>query len=346
MVRLKQIYDNRININVLRRNLENASQNNKIIVKKQIYVLGIEKENLSSSKPTSVFEQYKKQRKVSKIECKINYFQCIFDRQWQSRSAQLLKNPSKNLATLIQAGKLLRAKTEIIFTNTDHCTICNHKYVFDCQRYVNICIHCKVVKIVLIADEDTMNDILVLREHVVNSVPTTQSSTSVRNGRLTLYKKFMYQFAEDVPEVPEEVFAVIYNNLSSVHMLTSFRCKSVPVTDILRNNNYKEWISQSMRITMLFNGEKVPCINTQLLQKCLTRFEHVSLITLNDVKLLSFEILTHVFLTLENEKVIAGLFLLPRSKNVLINMIARIKIMCEACKKVYIENWDYSHALL
>ena len=129
-------------------------------------------------------------------------------------------------------------------------------------------------------------------------------------------------------------------------MLTSFRCKSVPVTDILRNNNYKEWISQSMRITMLFNGEKVPCINTQLLQKCLTRFEHVSLITLDEVKLLPFEILTHVFLTLENEKFIAGLFLLPRSKNVLINMIMRIKIMCEACKKVYSENWDYSHALL
>ena len=66
MVRLRQIYDNRININVLRRNLENASQNNKIIVNKQLDLLRIEKEKLSSSIPTSVFDTYKKQRKVLK----------------------------------------------------------------------------------------------------------------------------------------------------------------------------------------------------------------------------------------------------------------------------------------
>ena len=346
MVRLKQIYENRINHHVLRRNLESAAKKNIIIIKNKCESLQTEKDLLSAKKPSTVFEHYKIQRRVSKLNATMKYYEKTFDKQWQVRMEQILNIQSTNLATLIHAGKLMRTTSEVIFINADYCSKCNQKYIFDCQKYINICRKCKVVKSVLIADEDIMNDTLVFREHIVNSVVTTQCSTTIRNGRVSLYRKFLQQFSEDSPSIPEEVFATIYLNLSSIHMLTSFRCKSVPVTDILRNNNYKEWISHSSRITMLFNGEKIPSINNDLFQRLYIRFDHVSQIVSSNVKLLPFEILTHVFLTLEKENTLAGHFLLPRSHTVLVNMLLRVKNMCESCKKIYPENWDYTHALI
>lgn len=251
-------------------------------------------------------------------------------RKWEDQKAQLEAGIS-SVASLVYLQKIIKDPTSVFYHKCDTCKKCQESLIFDHIQYNNICPRCHEVTNVLIASEDLSTDIMIFKaqtEMNISSTNITKKNTS--KNRVPLYKRYLQQFSNHMPEIPKEVFATIYLNLSSVHILSSARARHAPISSILRNNGMTQYIHQSMRITKLFNGQKVPNISDALMDRLLTRFEIICRVYTGYK--LTFEMVTYVLLKMENENTLAECFSLPSSKNVLKKSYNKLVRIVDECK--------------
>ncbi len=177
------------------------------------------------------------------------------------------------------------------------------------------------------------------------------SKTHIANklGNITTYRKYVMQFAPDACPIPKHVWKLLYESFASIHLLSSLRCKPVPVTKILKDNNLQMYISHSARITKLFNGEPVPVLSHQLIENLLRRWKE-----LRDVAALStdikglpagIEMLTHVFLLAEGRPDLASAFTTHKTNNVSATQTQKFCQLIEKCARTSklswrIESWN------
>ena len=181
----------------------------------------------------------------------------------------------------------------------------------------------------------------------------SKSQAASKLGIIGPYRKYIMQFAPDACEIPKHVWKLLYESFASIHLLSSLRCKPVPVTKILKDNNLQMYMSQSVRITKLFNGDPVPVLSHALIGKLLCRWKEI-----RDVAALSpnikglpagVEMLTHVFLLTEGRVDLASAFTTHKTNNVSATQTQKLRQLIEKCARTSnlswkIDSWNCSGA--
>ena len=335
----KKNYVNFVNINILQTALVEAYPKKIAAIEHNYQQLSLKlnKRKHPISEIDDIFVSRK--NKVNRLrwcEVKHTYIQRETDK-WQQKRVQLVRKTSST-ASLVYLHKITNPDptTTVMFShNSDTCSSCNEPLLFDHIQYNNICPTCHRVTRVLIASEDFSTDILVFKAQTeINISSIKPAIKNIKINRTPLYRRYLYQFSKDLPEIPKEVFTLIYLNLSSVHILSSARSKHTPISSIMRNNGMTQYIHQSVRISKLFNGQKIPEMNDVLLDKLVRRFDIICQACANGYKLLPFEMITHILLNMENEHDMADCFSLASSKQVLRKSYSRLEDIVNVCEKI------------
>ena len=177
----------------------------------------------------------------------------------------------------------------------------------------------------------------------IASAIASKSQAASKLGNIGPYKKYIMQFAPDACEIPKHVWKLLYESFASIHLLSSLRCKPVPVTKILKDNNLQMYMSHSVRITKLFNGDPVPVLSHELIEKLLQRWKEI-----RDVAALSLDIkglpagvemLTHVFLLAEDRVDLASAFTTHKTNNVSATQTQKFCQLIEKCARTSKLSW-------
>jgi hypothetical protein len=181
------------------------------------------------------------------------------------------------------------------------------------------------VRFVLFSVDDSSKDVLVTKDPVSGmdvSPDVHQKTTTGGPGvsgceyqylRIPLYRKYLGQF-EDSVNIPMDVMRILYRYLSNIHLQNSIRCRPTPVGNILKQNGYSKWSNFSVRISKAFNGEPIPILSPDLIDKLSERFGVIFKASIGKKhKLPCFEYLTHVLLLCEKEPNLAESFVLHKS---------------------------------
>ena len=254
---------------------------------------------------------------------------------WSQRAAILSATTStkNNMGRLVMASSLLARPGEVFYSNELCCSECNHPFKFDTKTHVRACVVCGVARKVLFLAEDRSQDSLVAKAPL--SIPTTVSPAADHGDgggtksrsmylRSPLFRKFLSQFSDDAPVIPVEVMRTLYQYLSNIHLQTSVRCRPTPIAAILRANGHATCAHTSVLISKVFNGEPVPVIPADLIEKIVHRFDIIFHVANRasqhkaKKKIPPFEFLAHVFLYIEGKRDLAVGFSVHKSRNVLL----------------------------
>tara|TARA_B110000046_G_scaffold72446_1_gene80218 strand:+ start:1215 stop:2240 length:1026 start_codon:yes stop_codon:yes gene_type:complete len=257
-------------------------------------------------------------------------------RDWDCMSAQLYNKPNHHIGRLVICNRIMGRDTESFHTDPDKCTKCGLLYVFDNVTNVHICEECGFTVDVLFISEDTSHDVLITRE------PNTGSAVSVRQRtsdyqyvRSPLYRRYLGQFGEDMPEIPTDVMRVLYKYLSNIHLQNSIRCRPTPVGNIMRTHGFSKWAHLAIRITKIFNGDPVPVIASDLIDRLVARFDLIfKEATRQKKKLPSFEFITNILLRVEGRQDIASCFVLHKTRAVLVRISTSLYEIIDAVREL------------
>jgi hypothetical protein len=170
------------------------------------------------------------------------------------------------------------------------------------------------------------------------------------SNRISAYSRYIEQFADTFPTIPEDVLTCIFRALSTVHFHTVYRCKPTAVVNILRQHGYVNLCYAAMRITMLFNGHTIPVLDSVLRARLVGRFGvlfRCSMLPTYTYKLPSFEIITHCCLRFEHRHDLTGYFSLNKTISVLEAVNKKIEILIELAAKIdSVYDWKCYHLRL
>jgi predicted Zn-ribbon and HTH transcriptional regulator len=250
-----------------------------------------------------------------------------FDHHWHVMTNQLYQKSDNHVGRLILSNRIMGRPTESFFMDPDSCTSCMIFFVFNHVTNVHVCPKCGLTKDVLFISEDKSQDVLVTKDPNIGSTDTVKPPSEYHYIRGPLYRRYLYQFSSEAPVVPIGVMRVLYKYLSNVHLQNSVRCRPTPVANILRNHGFAKWANYSVRITKLFNGEPVPMIPVELLDRLVRRFDLIfQEASLRKKKLPSFEFITNILLRVEGREDLSQSFGLHKTRNVLRRIF---KELCE-----------------
>lgn len=296
------------------------------------------------------------------------------EKTWHARMQPLKPEQVGSLAIISYAS----GQTEEIFNvDPDRCS-CGRVYRFECVTHMDICNVCKKCKKVLLAAEDLQTDLLQRGETTKTAktqkkqpaatlhapsplIPTTTNNSTVTHAApvpsstknknasgLLAYKKYLQQFAEDAMEIPQAVWKVLYESLASVHLLSGIRCKPTSVEDILKRHGFHTFIPHSMRITKMFVGDPIPVLRLDLLARLVQRWDELNQAAMRLAQkqgakctLPGKEMLTHVFLVMENENGLASAFAIHKTNNVSQIHTPKFWMVVEECAKESKLSWTY-----
>lgn len=207
-----------------------------------------------------------------------------------------------------------------VYVNGSACLVCKGAMMMDTRQTIRTCTKCAIVSFRL---EDSL-------------VPT-QAKKAVRLGyynRCTLYRKYIEQFYEQAPPIPQVVISTICRELFNVHIMCTNKCRPTPVANILRMTNNSQWVSYAVKITRLINNDPPVVFSGDLINRLHLRCSILSSLDNEDglkCKFMNFEFLTKQFLCMENELQLAQAFhahktpeVLHRAENRLADYCARI----------------------
>jgi hypothetical protein len=174
---------------------------------------------------------------------------------------------------------------------------------------------------------------LVTKDPNTGSSSVTKATSEYHYVRSPLYRRYLSQFGDDVPVIPTEIMRVLYRYLSNIHLQNSIRCRPTPVGNILRTHGFAKWSSLAIRITKIFNGEPVPVIPKETINRLVERFETIfHEASRHKKKLPSFEFITNILLRIEGRSDLAASFALHKTRSVLRRISAELTSLIENVK--------------
>jgi hypothetical protein len=262
--------------------------------------------------------------------------------QLQSSQGKLGDTFKQNVGRLIIANRLLCRDTEIFYNDQNTCSKCHCLYTFDHVTHMNVCTSCGISERVLFVMEDQSQDLLVGKNPVAvieksKNNNTSKKSTSVYH-RSPLYKRYLQQFSSTAPPIPLEIMKTLYQYLSNIHLQNSVRCRPTPVATVLRSSGFSKWSNSSVIISKMFNGEPVPKMSDDLINRLVHRFVIIfraaNLTETSDKqKIPSFEFLTHILLHIEGEQRLAKSFKTHKTRSILLKTFHQFTVLLDIVKR-------------
>jgi predicted Zn-ribbon and HTH transcriptional regulator len=237
---------------------------------------------------------------------------------WNTKTQQLYKRKDHHVGRLVISNRIMGRPTESFYTDPDKCNKCGVFYTFDNVTNVHTCTQCGFTVDVLFISEDNSQDVLVTKDPNTGSSVATKPQSDYHYIRSPLYKRYLSQFSENVPVIPTEVMRVLYRYLSNIHLQNSIRCRPTPVGNILRTHGFSKWANLAIRITKLFNGDPIPVIPSEVIERLVLRFDVIFRESSRQKqKLPSFEFITNILLRIEGRPDLASSFALHKTRIVL-----------------------------
>jgi predicted Zn-ribbon and HTH transcriptional regulator len=241
-----------------------------------------------------------------------------YARRWEAMTRGLYKRKDHHIGRLVISNRIMGRPTESFFTDPDKCKRCGIFYIFDHVTNIHTCTKCGYSIDVLFISEDNSQDVLVTKDPNIGSSSGSKTPSDYHYIRSPLYKRYLGQFGEDVPVIPTEVMRVLYRYLSNIHLQNSIRCRPTPVGNILRTHGLAKWANLSIRITKLFNGEPIPLIPVEMIDRLVLRFDLIFRESSRQKqKLPSFEFITNILLRIEGRPDLSVAFALHKTRSVL-----------------------------
>lgn len=268
---------------------------------------------------------------------------------WDLRTRRLYCQQNNHVSRLIFCHRILERATEYFFVDPDTCPHCHILYMFNQITNVHTCPSCGYTVNVLFISEDNSQDVL------VNKDPSGAATDAAATERTTdkpsrseyqyvrgpLYRRYLGQFAEDVPELPLEVLRVLYKYLSNIHLQNSIRCRPTPVANILRTHGYPRYAGSATRITKIFNGEPVPRLPADLIDRLVARFNEIfKQSSQYKKKLPPFEFITNILLCVEGREDLAFSFSMHKTRIVLRRIADALYKIIDAIRDQSAFSWD------
>jgi ribosomal protein S27AE len=258
-----------------------------------------------------------------------------FRTHWDTMTQKLYKRMDHHIGRLVISNRIMGRPTESFYTDPDKCSRCGIFYTFDHVTNVHTCRQCGYTVDVLFISEDNSQDVLVTKEPNTGSSVVSRPQSDYQYIRSPLYKRYLSQFGERVPVIPTEVMRVLYRYLSNIHLQNSIRCRPTPVGNILRTHGFSKWANLSIRITKLFNGDPVPIIPDDLMERLVQRFDLIFRESSKQKqKLPSFEFLTNILLRIEGRPDLAKSFALHKTRVVLRRIATDLYTLIEKTKTI------------
>ena len=339
------IYTNRMNRHVIDRMLEVGKKRHATLGQERhaadVVALGVLDTQLSQLTPSELAYYTSRQILTTQRETLVvriqDYESGAYMRSWDNMTRVLHNRPDSHIGRLVLSNRIMGRPTEHFYTDPDKCTHCHVLYEFDQVSNDHTCPQCGYTVQVLFITEDISQDSL------INKDPNTGVTTKVPGSeyhyvRSPLYKRYLKQFGMDVPPIPLEAMRILYKYLSNIHLQNSVRCRPTPVANILRTHGFVKWASFSIRITKLFNGEAVPVLPPDLIQRLVRRFGlifHES--STQKQKLPSFEFITNILLRIEGRTDLAGSFALHKTRSVLRRIASELYVFISRIKASGVE---------
>jgi hypothetical protein len=356
------IYKNRANVHVLNRMLEFGEGKLKIWCEKDTNNLLEAKDSLLEELKTipnntisTMTEQNTIKRKLSNIMKSLDAVEYnTKKKEWLYHTKQLMlnttgsNNMNENISRLVIANRMLKRDTEIFYNDQNSCSRCENLFTFDHITNLNVCNSCGLSNRVLFVLEDKSQDLLVGKDpvsintnikntNVLNNEPSLKVTTSSIYHRSPLYKRFLQQFSVTAPPIPMDIMKTLYQYLSNIHLQNSVRCRPTPVASILRASGYSKWANSSIVISKMFNGEPIPKLSNDLIDRLVHRFIIIfrvaNIQNATKQKIPSFEFLTHILLYIEGEFRLATSFKTHKTRSILLKTFNQFKCLLEVIKQ-------------
>jgi hypothetical protein len=163
------------------------------------------------------------------------------------------------------------------------------------------------------------------------------------------YKRYLMQFSDKACEIPKDAWSLLYESLASIHLLSNLRCKPVPVERIFKTNRFQSLMSHSTRISKLFNTEPIPVLTTPMITRLVQRYDELYQTATvmferkqySKATLPGKEILTHIFLRMENRADLASAFTTHKTNNVSQDQNTAFWNLLLECSKTSSLKWTY-----
>lgn len=186
-------------------------------------------------------------------------------------------------------------------------------------------------------------------ETETSSLSTTTARKTPKPANHVSFKRYLMQFSETAIEIPQTAWKTLYESLASIHLLSSMRCKPVPIEKILKDNHLQAFIPHSTRMAKMFNGEPVPVLSMDLIERLVQRYDELyqAAVVLfqkqayTKISLPGKEMLAHVFLVMEQRSDLASAFTTHKTNNV--SQLEKQKFwdLLHECSKTSSLSWRY-----
>lgn len=215
------------------------------------------------------------------------------------------------------------------FIDRDICSTCNTELVTFARESINMCPKCGESEKFIYCNSDFLQN----------------DDTKVNQyERGPLYRKYLMQFHQDVPDPPDDVIDIVFKHLSKVHIMLKSKVKPTPISQILRQENLQKWTSMSVRISKMINGEPIVKLSTVIIDRLVLRFNKITRAfsrtkKKDRKKIMNFEFLTKKFLLMENLPELSEWYSLHKTRDVLSSADRRLERCCKSMKDDVL-NWD------
>jgi hypothetical protein len=344
-------YRNRTNVHVLQRYLDEAEARLPITVQEHALRLEQVIADNEVGPDDDVLDRRLKSRRQAVARTDLIDLQERMSRRWEGITSQLTH--TTGVATLAISSKLLGRTTEVFSVDSDRCSTCGRILIFDQSCHLSVCTTCRIVQSVLVVAEDVCNDVMVFKAQTLAdpTYPVTAApgddivaESNSDEDKIQQYTGYLAQFAADVAPLPTVVLECVYRNLSTIHILTNVRCRPTPIVHILKQHELVAYIPQAVRISKIFNGEKVPCLDGPLMQRLVSRFRIlVAVARTSEVKLPSNDMMSHILLHLEGRSDLAECFPLQKTQSVLALSDDKVRLLIEGSRNIFPDmSWNLS----
>lgn len=237
-----------------------------------------------------------------------------------------LKASSQSSSTHKATGKRnINGTVQPKFVNIDNCPQCGTNYTVLATACIVIC----------------PNEQCGFTTKHLQPEPETDSyeKAATVHERGPLYRKFLMQFHPDAPDPTDEVIRVVRHELAKVHTLLPSKVKPTPIAQILRKAHMPKWAALNIRIARIINGQTIPVIPQDLIDRLVHRFVMVTkeftFTSKNQgrSKNMNYGFLTKHFLLMEGEVKLSESFPVHKTRVVLRAAHKRLKGCCRNLQK-------------
>lgn len=265
--------------------------------------------------PTATWNQLRDlERAIEEAQTELG--QCMrkeFD--WMKQTSLL---QCGTLSSLVQVNRLLQHAPETYLIDDTRCPKCHIAFRFRQTVCRYQCPRCARLQRVLSVPEDVSVDTLINKAKtsgtevepspVKVAAPKPAAGSAQKAKQLTEreheYREYLLQWVNPKP-VPNDILLAIFQSQVSIHLGASFQTKATKVREILQKKpEWKEWVSQSARVTRAVNCVTVPKLQMDMVERLCQRFHHLGEIATEEDnrKMFLHEVVTCVLLRLEGEQ--------------------------------------------